>query len=96
MNRVSVTSMLNFIFCQNLNVKSSRGTNSLYCDYSNFNADSYIYELRKVDLANMTNAENDPNEKFNVFHFISFHFIIFIQVKGSYIYMFFNLTCFKR
>ena len=29
-------------------------------------------------------------------HFISFHFIIFIQVKGSYIYMFFNLTCFKR
>ena len=30
------------------------------------------------------------------FHFHSFHFIIFIQVKGSYIYMFFNLTCFKR
>ena len=29
-------------------------------------------------------------------HFISFHFIIFIQVKVSYIYMFFNLTCFKR
>ena len=24
------------------------------------------------------------------------HFIIFIQVKGSYIYMFLNLTCFKR
>ena len=29
------------------------------------------------------------------FHFI-FHFIIFIQVKDSYIDMFFNLTCFKR
>ena len=34
-----------------------------------------------------------PNGVF--IHFI-IHFIIFIQVKGSYIDMFFNLTCFKR
>ena len=59
--------MPNFIFCQNLNVRSSKGTKSVYRDYSNFNAHSYICDLRKVDLTNMTNAENDPDEKFNIF-----------------------------
>ena len=41
-------------------------------------------------------APSEPEEPSFSFYNLNFHFIIFIQVKGSYIYMFFNLTCFKR
>ena len=38
-----------------------------YRDYNNFDADSYISDVRQVDLVNKINAENNPNTKFNVF-----------------------------
>ena len=59
--------MPNFIFCQKLNVKSSQGRKSFYRDYNNLNADSYISDLRQVDLVKLINVENNPNAKFNVF-----------------------------
>ena len=49
-----------------------------------------IRELIDMETATMVYRSMN-NEAFH-----SFHFIIFTQVKGSYIDMFFNLTCFKR
>ena len=53
------------------------------------------YNQSDSDSTEQSSEEEDAENCRTRFHFI-FHFIIFIQVKGSYIYMFFNLTCFKR
>ena len=72
---------------------------NVVCPYIN----NYCYQVSKYEFTHVveTNREGVSFSWLSVFiaaiHFIiSFHFIIFVQVKDSYIYMFFNLTCFKR
>ena len=58
----------NFIFCKSINLKSKGKNRGFYRDFSNFNIDSYIHDLRKSQLEEKVNLIEGVNAQYNTFH----------------------------
>ena len=63
--------MPNFIFCKNMRLKSTkdnRANRGFFRDYNNFNPDSYIRDLREINLGISINSIQGANYQYNLFH----------------------------
>ena len=60
--------MPNFIFCKNMQLKTTKDNRGYFRDYKNFNPDLYVRDLRKRNLETSINSIRGANEQYTLFH----------------------------
>ena len=60
--------MPDFIFCKCMHLKPKKDNRDFFRDYTTFNPDSYIFDLRKRNLGISINLIQGANDQYNLFH----------------------------